>query len=280
VDYSENDTSVRVDLATQSVSFPGKKWSPESLVSIEAARTGSGDDILIGSDGANLLLGGKGEDEIHGGGGNDTIDGGGNTDEIDGGAGHDVISYADTATAVTVDLKSQKASFPEKKWSSERFASIEGAVTGIGNDKLIGNRKDNTFWGGEGNDVFVAGRDADLLHGGSGQDTFRFKQTAQSGGGETDTLAGSDGALALEAPGDGIGDLIDLRKIDANTTRSGNQAFTFGDDHGKGRLWLSEDEGVTYVHGNVDGDRRAEFELALEDGSTEYREYSEKDFLL
>ena len=45
-------------------------------VTIENARSGSGNDTLIGNDAANLLVGGAGNDTLDGGGGNDTLIGG------------------------------------------------------------------------------------------------------------------------------------------------------------------------------------------------------------
>jgi len=62
-------------------------------VTIEEARSGSGNDSLFGNDAANLLAGGDGTDAIDGGGGNDTIVGGRGADALTGGAGADLFQY-------------------------------------------------------------------------------------------------------------------------------------------------------------------------------------------
>jgi Ca2+-binding RTX toxin-like protein len=62
-------------------------------VTIEQARSGSGNDTLFGNDVANLLSAGDGNDRIDGGGGNDTLVGGRGTDTLTGGAGADVFQF-------------------------------------------------------------------------------------------------------------------------------------------------------------------------------------------
>ena len=62
-------------------------------VTIEEARSGSGNDTLFGNDAANLLAGGDGTDSIDGGGGNDKIVGGRGADTLTGGAGADLFQF-------------------------------------------------------------------------------------------------------------------------------------------------------------------------------------------
>ena len=62
-------------------------------VTIEQARTGSGNDTLFGNDVANLLSAGDGNDSINGGGGNDTLIGGRGSDTLTGGAGSDIFQF-------------------------------------------------------------------------------------------------------------------------------------------------------------------------------------------
>ena len=83
--YTANTTAVRIDLAAGSASFPGQSWAAETLISIEDAATGSGNDILIGSAGANAFRGGAGSD---------VLDGAGGADLLIGGAGGDVFRFA------------------------------------------------------------------------------------------------------------------------------------------------------------------------------------------
>jgi len=62
-------------------------------VTIENARSGSGNDTLIGNDAANLLSAGAGNDTLDGGAGSDTLIGGLGKDLLTGGAGADVFDY-------------------------------------------------------------------------------------------------------------------------------------------------------------------------------------------
>jgi Ca2+-binding RTX toxin-like protein len=62
-------------------------------VTIEQARSGSGNDSLFGNDAANLLSSGAGTDTLNGGGGADTLIGGAGADSLTGGAGADVFLY-------------------------------------------------------------------------------------------------------------------------------------------------------------------------------------------
>ena len=62
-------------------------------VTIENARSGSGNDTLIGNDAANLLSAGAGNDSLDGGAGSDTLIGGLGKDLLTGGAGADVFDY-------------------------------------------------------------------------------------------------------------------------------------------------------------------------------------------
>jgi Ca2+-binding RTX toxin-like protein len=60
---------------------------------IENARTGDGNDTILGNSSANSLSGGAGRDRIDGFGGNDTINGGAGGDTLAGGAGDDLFLY-------------------------------------------------------------------------------------------------------------------------------------------------------------------------------------------
>ncbi|MGH6950605.1 MAG: calcium-binding protein, partial [Vitreimonas sp.] len=74
----------------------------DTLISMENAIGGAGDDTIVGSGSANILSGGAGADTIVGGGagdtlrgdeGDDTIEGAAGADTIDAGAGNDTIRY-------------------------------------------------------------------------------------------------------------------------------------------------------------------------------------------
>ena len=66
-------------------------------VTIEDARSGSGNDTLTGNEAANRLESGTGNDTLSGMGGNDTLVGGAGTDSLAGGDGNDVFLFQSNA---------------------------------------------------------------------------------------------------------------------------------------------------------------------------------------
>lgn len=70
----------------------GEDGEKDTLVNVESADGGSGDDTIIGDDLPNFLSGGSGSDHIQGLGGDDQIDGDIGDDIIEGGAGDDLIT--------------------------------------------------------------------------------------------------------------------------------------------------------------------------------------------
>lgn len=64
-----------------------------NAVTIENARSGSGNDTLTGNDAANSLSSGAGNDTLTGNGGNDVLIGGGGSDTLSGGAGADIFRF-------------------------------------------------------------------------------------------------------------------------------------------------------------------------------------------
>ncbi len=132
---------------------------------------------------------------------------------------------------------------------------------GGGSDRLTGGAGADVLWGRTGNDALSGGAGRDVLIGGSGIDTL-------TGGAGTDRFEFnaeiSDPERAVDRITDferGV-DLIDLRQIDADTRRSGNQAFHL-ESHGPGStrpgtLWLTSDATGTAVWYDVNGDGRAD----------------------
>ena len=66
-------------------------------VTIEDARSGSGNDSLFGNDAANRLTAGDGADHLDGGAGNDTLVGGRGSDVLTGGLGADTFLFETNA---------------------------------------------------------------------------------------------------------------------------------------------------------------------------------------
>ncbi len=231
---------------------------------------GSGDQTFRGLGGNDFLFSDNGALRAYGGTGADTLVGGRDTDRLYGDEGADVLHGRN---------------------------GDDWLYGGAGNDELYGNTGYGVG-GGEGSDVLFggAGRDllngnyrADNLYGGAGRDTFLFTDPADSKYGDIDHIRGGaprqgpeDGAVkaAFEAPGAGAGDIIDLKAIDADDSRNGNQPFIFH-SQGQGGLWLKDIGTVTVVLGNIDHDDTAEFVLYIHDGKDVMAEdYTAADFML
>ena len=152
-------------------------------------------------------------------------------------------------------------------------------LAGAGNDLLIGRGADDTLRGQSGNDDLLGGAGADILVGGKGDDAFVFSSLRhsreQTG---IDEIRAGDGAVAFEGAGRIGGDIIDLSRIDADSTRKGNQTFEFGSQEAGG-LWLVDRDGATVVQGNTDADARIEFELVIQDDGLVAADYAIADFI-
>lgn len=157
---------------------------------------------------------------------------------------------------------------------------IEAAIGGNGDDRIVGNAAANRLIGGAGDDVLSGLGGGDTIFGGTGQDIFRFGTAAASRPDAPDRLLPSADASAFSGAGATGGDVIDLRGIDANTDRAGNQAFVFGNSHDIGRLWLESAGTSTRVCGNVDGTDGADFVLLIADGDVRPADYQAGDFIL
>ncbi|WP_348646438.1 hypothetical protein [Ciceribacter sp. L1K22] len=140
-----------------------------------------------------------------------------------------------------------------------------------GNDTILGNGGNDSLYGGSGNDKITGGAGRDKLYGESGSDTFIFKSRADS----TVSSSGRDTIYDFTSA-----DTIDLAGIDANTNISGNQGFSFiGTKAFTGRsgdLRYEKKASDTYIYGDVNGDKVADFAIHLDDAVT----LSKGDFIL
>jgi serralysin len=218
------------------------------------------------------------------------------------GGGHDSYDLSAYATGVRVDLRPGGHStlseaqlvylgggpngghargnvFNALQHQGDPRSLIEDATGGSGRDTLLGNQAANCLAGGAGNDRLHGFGGADTLIGGRGADLFIFAG-AESRPGAADRLMPGGRAPAVDAPGTAAGDLIDLRGVDADLTRPGDQGFTFGASHARGHLWMTEAGGDSYVCGNTDHDTALEFRLMLHDGGVRAAAYTAEDFLL
>jgi serralysin len=140
-----------------------------------------------------------------------------------------------------------------------------------GNDTIHGGTETDNLWGGpgadslfgdEGIDFLAEGSGKDFLTGGTEADHFDFTKRSDSPRGAANRDVITDFSH-IE------GDTIDVSLIDANTTAPGNQKFKFIGSHAfhhkAGELHVLHDvaNDETIVQGDVNGDGRADFEIAL-----------------
>ncbi len=174
------------------VSYALGAWSGFTIangVTIENARTGSGNDTLVGNAAANTLVAGAGNDSLSGGDGADILYGGLGNDVIDGGAGIDTVNYTEATGPTRVQLgvvggQSTFGAGVDSLISIENFigssavdnvtgSADANALTGVaGNDMLDGAAGNDNLSGGLGSDKLTGGAGIDRLHGGEGVDVF------------------------------------------------------------------------------------------------------------
>ncbi|WP_413174011.1 calcium-binding protein [Anabaena azotica] len=174
-----------------------------------------GNNVITGNTGNNNLDGGAGNDTLNGGAGNDTLNGGAGTDSLNGDVGNDTYLFTLNSTGLGSDTITDASGVDTISFSGtpagvanvrlnlgitttqtvgantqitlSSNVSIENAIGGDGNDRLIGNSLNNNLVGGLGNDTLIGGVGNDTLNGGAGND-------ALSGGVGDDSLIASAGA--------------------------------------------------------------------------------------
>jgi Ca2+-binding RTX toxin-like protein len=188
VQYQDIAVGLRVDLLV-----PGTNTGAaagEIFDSIENLLGSTGNDTILGDNGANGLFGFNGNDTIFGrdgadmldgGSGNDFLIGGAGVDSFNGGTGTDRVQYQDFSTGFRIDLLSSGTNTGAA--AGETYSSIENLLGSGGNDLLLGDNNSNdlfgfngndTLRGGVGNDSLNGGADNDVLAGDSGVDRFVF----------------------------------------------------------------------------------------------------------
>ena len=132
------------------------------LVSIENILGSAFNDTFTGDANNNVLNGADGNDRITGGLGNDTLTGG---------AGTDTASYAETASAVQVNLLAGTGTGGA---GTDTLSLIENVIGSGFADTLTGDTNVNVLEGGAGNDTLTGGGGNDTLDGGAGTDLAIF----------------------------------------------------------------------------------------------------------
>ncbi len=261
--------------------------SPEVVRAVDAlydqdrAITGTvGGDFLAGTGASEIFRPLGGLDFVQAEGGDDLIVASRN-DGIDlyfGGSGSDTVDYSDLTAGVHarlggyLDFDSGAATGAQS--GIDALISIENVIGSAGADRIEGDGRANVLDGGPGDDILQGGGGADVLIGGAGADVFVFAAASGSTLGASDLIDGFDGA------GRAGGDVIDLSRIDADRGAAGDQAFTFGDAPGAGRVWIDEFAGVTLVRASVDDDGIADLVIRVADGATTAADYTAADFIL
>lgn len=200
-------------------------------------------EAFVGSRFPDILRGASGNDRFDGASGKDRIYGYIGNDRIAGGNGHDQL------------------------WGGSGNDSLYG---GNGNDALTGDGGRDILSGGIGNDKLFGGRGLDTLDGGRGRDLFMFKHAPESSGKDVDHIVHFNQAE----------DLIDLKGIDADIHENKDQAFDWigisafsGEE---GQLRYSFAAKATLIEGDINGDRKADFQLFIDHRVT----LTELDFAL
>ncbi|MBM6583345.1 hypothetical protein ILT44_24385 [Microvirga sp. BT689] len=127
-----------------------------------------------------------------------------------------------------------------------------------GNDALNAGPGKDVLDGGSGNDRLTGGAGQDWLTGGSGKDVFIFSSI--------DTGPSKKTADYITDFSGKHGDRIDLKPMDADATKKGDQAFTFTGIqtfNKVGQVHYEKTKTATYVYLNTDSDRTAEGIITL-----------------
>ena len=241
-DYSASTAGIDIDFL-RSTQMGGDAQG-DVLTSIEKVVGSAYSDKFSGSANADSFIGGSGNDSFVGRGGADTLDGG---------LGRDTADYRASAAGVDIDLT--RTSQIGGDAAGDVLKGIEDLLGSAYNDRLFGDANANLLSGGSGADVLNGRGGSDQLTGGAGNDRFIFDSAANAKGDKiTDFQSG---------------DIIDFGAMDANSKASGDQAFafigskSFSGSAGQLRMFQDSGHNVTYIQGDINGDKVADFTVAL-----------------
>ncbi|WP_210270928.1 M10 family metallopeptidase C-terminal domain-containing protein, partial [Mycoplana rhizolycopersici] len=193
---------------------------------------------------------------------------------------------------VTVRLDDPSIGTKHEDWQTFKVAVTDVAETKrgtSGKDKLTGTSAadvlegrggNDVLSGGSGDDRLIGGSGVDIMTGGSGRDTFVFTSVKDSAPGQSGLVNnGGYNPLSGSDKRDIITDFVhaqdklDLSKIDADSTRSGNQDFVwrgkndFTGKAGEVIFRIFDEKGTendrTIVYGDTDRDQQADFQIEL-----------------
>lgn len=164
------------------------------------------------------------------------------------------------AAAKTISVKDDLQLLARELAGKDKFIGGNGDdAMGLagGKDLLFGNGGHDFLLGGDGSDRLVGGAGGDLLDGGHGRDTFVFKQASESTNQKSDVIFAFDRR-----------DVIDVKGLDADATKVGNQAFKLVDldsmSAEAGELIVDVYRGDTFLFAETNGRLDFEFGLMIE----------------
>lgn len=229
-------------------------------------KTGKGwVDSIVVRDGEDKVTVGRGAAEfVSLGGGNDTLvlTPLSNTDNLvtaNGGSGSDLVDLSLLSRGVELDLRN---GFFEGRNGKFLLLGFENVIGSAKSDELTGTDAANDINGGKGSDRIIGGKGADELTGGAGGDRFIYLDPS-------DSTANAKGRDLITDFTQAQKDKIDLSAIDAirggdddDFAFIGSAAFT----KTKGTIRFDNDGETTFVYGDVNGDRKADFAIEFDGG--------------
>lgn len=185
-----------------------------------------------------------------------------NVDLISSGTGIDALTKGQYLNILNTILTDQNAVYGGSGNDVLRGSAEPSTLRGgAGDDRMIGQGGDDRMFGNSGADHLVGRAGHDLLKGGGGGDAFMFRALSHSS-------TAPDGRDMIRDFSAAQNDRIDLRAIDADTTRAGNQSFdligddAFGGNGGELQV-IDVSDARTLVRADVDADGRADFAILL-----------------
>ena len=208
--------------------------------------------------GVNLpsLYAGHGEDRLSGGNAAEILQGDDDKDQIEAGAGTDVLMGARHGCA-RVRAGPRSAG----RWPRQRSARTAPPLRIPHPGPLIRSL------------CLPIGR------------RFAHDRAGSHHGRGNESCAGA--SVGLENPGAALGDMSDLRSVDANFFEVGNRVTVFGSTEPGGPMlvdvcaWIDDSTFAAHVNLNIDGDDAPEMMIVIEDGDrASAGNYAAEDFVL
>ncbi|HEX8216284.1 MAG TPA: hypothetical protein VF577_02350, partial [Allosphingosinicella sp.] len=136
--------------------------------------------------------------------------------------------------------------------------SFDGSSESSAGFRLWGGAAADDLRGGGGNDMLYGGNGADTLRGNGGNDEYRYYSESESNPGSRDEIEGFT-----------LGDLINLRDMDANANLAGDQNFDFVGSAlftpgQPGQVRVQQVGTVALVQADVNGDALPDLEILVD----------------